>query len=96
VEQVEFNAPADGYLLKILYNPTNDPGSTVWGLHVNGNGTPTESITVGSPGTGVSTFTFTSAAAFSEGDRLAFSVNPTNDPGAHQETLVFLFNWQTR
>ncbi len=95
----KFIAPADGELLSVKVRTTSSAGSTVIRFHKASNSN--ENLTITATETPASqtisantTYTFTfSSSAFSAGEILGISIDPTNAPNDTNVTCVWLFDW---
>ena len=95
-EYVNFIAPYDGSLEKIIFRSEEACGSTVVGFHKGTDGnempstTATQSVTVDMTTDDTSyEFAFTSSNTFSKGNIIGVSFDPTNDANDVAYTVVF-------
>lgn len=95
-EYINFIAPYDGSLEKIIFRSEEACGSTVVGFHrgTDGNEMPsttaTQSVTVDMTTDDTSyEFAFTSSNTFSKGNIIGVSFDPTNDANDVAYTVVF-------
>jgi hypothetical protein len=100
---VNWCAPTDGQVVRAtIYNSGAVAlGSTVIGVHVADQGDAgdavareTDTVDCAAIDTGYS-FDFTSASAFTKGERLAFSVDPTNDHDQVSMTVLIKLDTNT-
>ena len=97
-----FVMPAAGKLKTVLIRSDGTPGSTEIGLHKASNGTAdvsttaveTQTVNLSTANT-VVTATFTDSAAFSANDITCISVNPTNNHGNVDLTIILEFNFSS-
>ena len=92
----KFIVPSNGILKYVLIRSDATPGSTEIGFHKSSNGTEhinttateTQTIDLSTANTVVKA-TFTDSATFSAHDVIGISVNPTNNHGRVNLTIVF-------
>ena len=95
----KFIAPAAGTLLSVSFRSTSAANATNIAFHKASNGTanlsPTAIETVGiNPSAANTSFQANfSNSAFSAGDILGISINPTDTPNDVNITCVWLFDW---
>ncbi len=95
----KFIAPVNGSLLTVLVRATSAPGATAIGFHkaVNGaanlNTTATETKNVDMVNANTSYQVAFDRPAFSAGEILGISFDPTNTPNDVNITCIFLFDW---
>ena len=101
-EYVNFIAPYDGTLTKVIFRSEQACGSTVVGFHLGSGGnempstTATQSVTVDMTTDDTSyEFAFTSSNTFSKGQIIGISFDPTNDANDTAFTVVFKFDTTT-
>jgi len=82
-----FIAPAGGWVEEVLFRCSGAAGSTEIGICLNDNATPVATKTVSVSADTTAAFAFTSATAFSKGDKIHVSLNPTVAP-VNQFALV--------
>ena len=91
-----FLVPSNGTLKYVLIRSDSTPGSTEIGFHkssdgtedINSTATETQTIDLSTANTVVKA-TFSNSAAFSAHDVIGISVNPTNNHGRVNITVVF-------
>ena len=92
----KFIVPSNGILKYVLIRSDATPGSTEIGFHkssdgteqLNSTATETQTIDLSTANTVVKA-TFSSSASFSTNDVIGISVNPTNNHGRVNVTVVF-------
>lgn len=92
----KFIVPSNGILKYVLIRSDATPGSTEIGFHkssdgteqLNSTATETQTIDLSTANTVVKA-TFSSSASFSANDVIGISVNPTNNHGRVNVTVVF-------
>lgn len=81
-------AVSSGKIVKAAVWFQGNAGSTVMGVHINGNSTATVSDTQTATAGNVTTFSF-GTHSFNAGDELGFSIDPTNLPyGVSAQILI--------
>ena len=97
----KFVAPADGTLVSVTIRATAASNSTNIGFHKASNGTedlnttPTETQNINMSAANTTYQAQFSSSAFSAGDILGISLNPTNGFGNVNITCVWLLDWNS-
>ena len=95
----KFIAPAAGILLSVSFRSTSAADATNIAFHKNSNGSPnlnptaTETVGIDISAADTTYQANFSNSAFSAGDILGISMNPTSTPNDVNITCVWLFDW---
>ena len=84
-------APTAGQLMSVMMWPNSSPGSTIVGLHINGNTTPVATVTMTPTKDAVNEFDFSGdpLAVWAAGDYIMISSDPTNVPNETDITVYY-------